>query len=181
MPEWPAFEIQSVKVKHMLWPHSVVGSLEGGVTSAIDPDFKRNRLPAGVVVRGQRLTDVWTHISLSQLISLQCAPNAEVLKDTRSLYYLCKMNVFLRLKCRPWHYRFFLTKHCSFIWFWKGTGLCVFQARAGYQFLLNEVESRLALKNLICVTVIALLCSVLIMRCNRDFVLYISTGSSWKQ
>lgn len=39
MPEWAAFEIQSVKVKHMLQPHSVAGSLGGGVTSAIDPDF----------------------------------------------------------------------------------------------------------------------------------------------
>lgn len=85
MPEWPAFEIQSVKVKHMLWPHSVAGSPGGGVTSAIDPDFKRNRLPAGSVVRGQRLAVVWTHISLSQLSSTQRAPDAVVLKDIRSL------------------------------------------------------------------------------------------------
>lgn len=85
MPEWPAFEIQSVKVKHMLWPHSVAGSPGGGVTSAIDPDFKRNRLPAGSVVRGQRLAVVWTHISLSQLSSTQHAPNAAVLKDIRSV------------------------------------------------------------------------------------------------
>lgn len=97
MPEWPAFEIQSVKVKHMLWPHSVAGSPEGGVTSAIDPDFKRNRLPAGSVVRGQRLADVWTHISLSQLNSLQCAPNAEVLKDIRSLIIPAKLMYFLGL------------------------------------------------------------------------------------
>lgn len=69
MPELPAFEIQSVKVKHMLWPHSVAGSLGGVVTSAIDPDFKRNGLPAGSVVRGQRLAVVWTHFSLSQLSS----------------------------------------------------------------------------------------------------------------
>ncbi len=85
MPEWPAFEIQSVKVKHMLWPHSVTGSPGGGVTSAIDPDFKRNRLPAGSVVRGQRLAVVWTHISLSQFSSTQHAPNAAVLKDIRSV------------------------------------------------------------------------------------------------
>lgn len=37
----PAFEIQSVKVKHTLWPRSVAGSPRGGVTSAIDPDFKK--------------------------------------------------------------------------------------------------------------------------------------------
>lgn len=64
MPEWPAFEIQSVKVKHMRWHCNVAGSPEGGVTSAIDPDFKRKRLPAGSVARGQTLPIVWTHISL---------------------------------------------------------------------------------------------------------------------
>lgn len=37
----PAFEIQSVKVKHKRWPRSVAGSPRGGVTSAIDPDFKK--------------------------------------------------------------------------------------------------------------------------------------------
>lgn len=94
MPEWPAFEIPSVKVKHMLWPHSVAGSPGGGVTSAIDPDFKRNRLPAGSVARGQRLADVWTCISLSQLSSLQCAPSAE---DIRSLIISAKLMYFLGL------------------------------------------------------------------------------------
>lgn len=84
MPEWPAFEIQSVKVKHMLWTHSVAGSPGGGVTSAIDPDFKRNRLPAGSVVGGQRLAVVWTQISLIQPSSTQHAPSAVVLKDIRS-------------------------------------------------------------------------------------------------
>lgn len=39
MPEWSAFEFQNGKVKHVLWPHSVVESPRGGVTSAIDPDF----------------------------------------------------------------------------------------------------------------------------------------------
>lgn len=43
----PAFDIQSVKVKHMLQPHGVAGSPGGGATSAIDPVFKRKRLPAG--------------------------------------------------------------------------------------------------------------------------------------
>lgn len=37
----PTFEIQSVIVKHALWPRSVAGSPRGGVTSAIDPDFKK--------------------------------------------------------------------------------------------------------------------------------------------
>ena len=91
MPGWPAFEIQSVKVKHMLWPHSVAGSPGGGVTSAIDPDFKRNRLPAGSVVRGQRLAVVWTHISLSQPGSTRRTPIAAVLKDTRSLIIVLKI------------------------------------------------------------------------------------------
>lgn len=60
MPERPAFEIQSVKVKHMLWSHSVARGPGGGVSSAIDPDFKRNRLPAGSILRGQCLSIVWT-------------------------------------------------------------------------------------------------------------------------
>ena len=97
MQEWPAFEIQSVKVKHMLWPHSVTGSLGGGVTSAIDPDFKRNRLPAGIVLRGQRLSIVWTHIILRQHSSPQHAPNAVVLKDTRSLIISTDLSYFLSL------------------------------------------------------------------------------------
>lgn len=72
----------------------------GSVTSAIDPDFKRNRFPAGSVVRGQRLADVWTHISLSQLSSTQHFPDAAALKDTRSH----TPNYFLSLKTAlPFH------------------------------------------------------------------------------
>lgn len=85
MPEWSAFEIQSVEVKHMLWPHSVAASPGGGVTSAIDPDLKRNRLPAGSILRGQRQVVVWTHISLSQLHFPQPCSLCCSLKDMRIL------------------------------------------------------------------------------------------------
>lgn len=71
-----AFEIQSVKVKHTLWPRSVAGSPRGGVTSAIDPDFKKgNRWPAGSVARRRRLAVAWTHCVLPVSAARRRAPS----------------------------------------------------------------------------------------------------------
>lgn len=80
------FEFQSVKVKHMLWPHSVAASLGGGTKSAIDPDLKRNRMPAGSIPQGQCQAIVWTHIHLSQetLHSL-CTMHCSLKENMRTL------------------------------------------------------------------------------------------------
>lgn len=128
MPESPALEIWSLKVKHMLRHHSVAGSPEGGVTSAIDPDFKRNRLPAGSIVRGQCPAFVWTHISLSQLNSPQSSPNAAVLKTWDFLILLQILDITEAFVC------------CNNIDFDAVLSFCLVQDTLWYLFFMQEVE-----------------------------------------